>query len=51
MSDRTNQRVFLTRQSPAYWRVTFNHPPLNNSATAKEIRAIWISNQPPGVSS
>src|SRR5512133_4097686 len=23
------KRVFLTRHSPAYWRVTLNHPPLN----------------------
>src|SRR5215475_10913044 len=23
------QRVLMTRHSPAYWRVTFNHPPLN----------------------
>src|SRR6266446_4816861 len=23
------KRILLTRQSPAYWRVTFNHPPLN----------------------
>src|SRR5215471_9127373 len=23
------QRVFVTRRSPAYWRVTFDHPPLN----------------------
>jgi enoyl-CoA hydratase/carnithine racemase len=23
------RRVLLTRHSPAYWRVTFNHPPLN----------------------
>jgi enoyl-CoA hydratase/carnithine racemase len=25
----TTKQVFLTRQSPTYWRVTFNHPPLN----------------------
>ena len=25
----SKKRVFLTQQSPAYWRVTFNHPPLN----------------------
>jgi enoyl-CoA hydratase/carnithine racemase len=24
-----NKQVFLTRGSPAYWRVTINHPPLN----------------------
>jgi len=23
------QRILMTRHSPAYWRVTFNHPPLN----------------------
>jgi len=28
MSDTTRQ-ILLTRHSPAYWRVTFNHPPLN----------------------
>jgi enoyl-CoA hydratase/carnithine racemase len=30
MSDTTmTKRILLTRRSPAYWRVTFNHPPLN----------------------
>src|SRR5690348_3367735 len=30
MNDTTiAKRILLTRQSPAYWRVTFNHPPLN----------------------
>lgn len=29
MTDPTNQRVVLTRHTPAYWRVTFAHPPLN----------------------
>src|SRR5499425_1691179 len=24
-----NKQILLTRRSPAYWRVTFNHPPLN----------------------
>jgi enoyl-CoA hydratase/carnithine racemase len=24
-----SKRIVLTRQSPAYWRVTFDHPPLN----------------------
>jgi enoyl-CoA hydratase/carnithine racemase len=24
-----SQRIVLTRRSPAYWRVTLNHPPLN----------------------
>jgi len=25
----TNKRIVLTRRSPAYWRVTLDHPPLN----------------------
>src|SRR2546429_5243457 len=25
----STKRILLTRRSPAYWRVTFNHPPLN----------------------
>ena len=25
----TNRRIYLTRRSPHYWRVTINHPPLN----------------------
>src|SRR5262249_41671157 len=30
MSDTTNtKQIFLTRRSPAYWRVTINRPPLN----------------------
>jgi enoyl-CoA hydratase/carnithine racemase len=30
MSDTTmTKQILLTRQSPEYWRVTFNHPPLN----------------------
>jgi enoyl-CoA hydratase/carnithine racemase len=30
MSDTTmTKRILLTRRSSAYWRVTFNHPPLN----------------------
>src|SRR5499426_751941 len=30
MSDTTNtKQILLTRRSPEYWRVTFNHPPLN----------------------
>src|SRR5437870_13840093 len=24
-----DKRVFLTKHSPEYWRVTLNHPPLN----------------------
>src|SRR5881628_3832885 len=30
MSDTpTTKQILLTRPSPAYWRVTFHHPPLN----------------------
>jgi enoyl-CoA hydratase/carnithine racemase len=30
MSDTTmTKQILLTRRSPAYWRVTINHPPLN----------------------
>ena len=29
MTNGTTKRILLTRRSPAYWRVTFNHPPLN----------------------
>lgn len=29
MTNETTRRVLLTRRSPAYWRVTFDHPPLN----------------------
>jgi enoyl-CoA hydratase/carnithine racemase len=30
MSDTTTtKQIFVTRRSPAYWRVTINHPPLN----------------------
>jgi enoyl-CoA hydratase/carnithine racemase len=30
MSDTTmTKQIILTRRSPAYWRVTINHPPLN----------------------
>jgi enoyl-CoA hydratase/carnithine racemase len=30
MSDMTTtKQILLTRRSPAYWRVTINHPPLN----------------------
>src|SRR5437016_7604766 len=30
MSDTTmTKQILLTRRSPAYWRATFNHPPLN----------------------
>ena len=25
----TTKQILLTRRSPAYWRVTFHHPPLN----------------------
>src|SRR3954470_4439042 len=29
MTNGTTQRIHLTRRSPAYWRVTFDLPPLN----------------------
>ena len=29
MTNETTKRILLTRRSPAYWRVTFHHPPLN----------------------
>jgi len=30
MTDATmTKQIVLTRRSPAYWRVTFDHPPLN----------------------
>src|SRR3954452_22873556 len=29
MTGGTAKRILLTRRSPAYWRVTFDHPPLN----------------------
>ena len=29
MPDTATQQILLTRPSPAFWRVTFNHPPLN----------------------
>src|ERR1044071_3468089 len=29
MPDTTTNQILLTRPSPAYWRVTFHHPPLN----------------------
>src|SRR5499426_1380579 len=29
MTNGTTKRMLLTRRSPAYWRVTFHHPPLN----------------------
>jgi enoyl-CoA hydratase/carnithine racemase len=29
MTDTTTRQILLTRHSPAYWRVTFDHPPLN----------------------
>src|SRR5262252_3262664 len=36
------KRILLTRHSPAYWRVTFNHPPLNifGPATIPELNEI-----------
>jgi Enoyl-CoA hydratase/carnithine racemase len=29
MSNTTTKQIVLSRKSPAYWRVTINHPPLN----------------------
>ena len=29
MTNGTTKQILLTRRSPAYWRVTFHHPPLN----------------------
>src|ERR1700675_397429 len=29
MTDATKKQIRLTRRSSAYWRVTFDHPPLN----------------------
>jgi enoyl-CoA hydratase/carnithine racemase len=29
MTNTSSKQIHLTRQSPAYWRVTFDHPPLN----------------------
>ena len=29
MTNGTSKQILLTRRSPAYWRVTFEHPPLN----------------------
>src|SRR5258705_7378782 len=29
MSTTMTKQIHLTRRSPAYWRVTFDHPPLN----------------------
>ncbi len=29
MSDTMTKQIHLTQRSPAYWRVTFDHPPLN----------------------
>jgi enoyl-CoA hydratase/carnithine racemase len=29
MTDAIFEQIHLTRRSPAYWRVTFDHPPLN----------------------
>jgi enoyl-CoA hydratase/carnithine racemase len=37
-----SKQIVLTRRSPAYWRVTFNHPPLNifGPETLPELNAI-----------
>jgi len=29
MTETMTQQIFVTRHSPTYWRVTFDHPPLN----------------------
>ena len=29
MTNGTTKQILLARRSPAYWRVTFHHPPLN----------------------
>lgn len=29
MNDKQTNGILVTRRSPAYWGVTFNHPPLN----------------------
>ena len=29
MINTTTKQIFLSKKSPAYWRVTINHPPLN----------------------
>ena len=29
MTTGTTSRILIRRRSSAYWRVTFNHPPLN----------------------
>ena len=29
MNDKQTKGILMTRRSPAYWRVTFDHPPLN----------------------
>jgi enoyl-CoA hydratase/carnithine racemase len=29
MTNGTSKQILLTRRSSAYWRVTFDHPPLN----------------------
>ena len=36
------KRVFLTKHSPAYWRLTLNHPPLNifGSKTIPQVNEI-----------
>jgi enoyl-CoA hydratase/carnithine racemase len=38
----TSKQILLTRRSPQYWRVTFNHPPLNifGPETLPELNAI-----------
>jgi hypothetical protein len=39
----TDKQILLTRRSPAYWRVTFNHPPhgyVNRSSAQKRINKL-----------
>ena len=42
MHTNTNKQILVTRRSPAYWRVTFNHPPLNifGPETLPELNAV-----------
>ena len=42
MHTNTNKQILVTRRSPAYWRVTFNYPPLNifGPETLPELNAV-----------
>jgi len=44
------KRIVLTRRSPAYWRVTLDHPPLNifGPETIPELNEIITSRRHPG---